>query len=198
VTSTPQRSIAGSAAAPTSLTVDIPGWAWDSAGKVFATVDERMQLVLDLAVGNIAEGGGPFGAAVFAADGTFIAPGINRVVLASVPIAHAEIVAIGLAAQALGSWDVASLGSFELVSSTEPCAMCLGAVPWSGVERLVCGARDSDAREVGFDEGHKPGDWVTALEAAGIAVTQDVLRTQAVELLQGYASNGGAIYNGRS
>jgi tRNA(Arg) A34 adenosine deaminase TadA len=181
-----------------SLTIDIPAWAWAPAGSVFPTVDERMEVVIDLASRNISEGGGPFGAAVFAEDGTFIAPGINRVVLASVPIAHAEIVAIGLAAQALGSWDVATHGSFELVTSTEPCAMCLGAVPWAGVDRLVCGARDSDARTVGFDEGHKPTDWVSALRAAGIDVELDVLRDRAVELLQGYASGGGAIYNGRS
>lgn len=181
-----------------SLTIDIPAWAWASAGSVFPTVEDRMEVVIDLASQNINEGGGPFGAAVFAKDGTFIAPGINRVVLAAVPIAHAEIVAIALAGQAVGSWDVASKGSFELVTSTEPCAMCLGAVPWAGVDRLVCGARDSDARQVGFDEGHKPPDWVSALKAAGIDVAQDVLRGQAIELLQGYASSGGAIYNGRS
>jgi len=198
VTSNSDSAIEGSASKPTALTVDIPAWAWDPAGKLFTTVEERMQLVIDLATRNIAEGGGPFGAAVFAADGTFVAPGINRVVLASVPVAHAEIVAIGLAAQRLGSWDVASFGSFELVSSTEPCAMCLGAVPWAGVDRLVCGARDSDARDVGFDEGNKPNDWINALKAGGIDVTRDVLRDQALQLLQGYASDGGAIYNGRS
>ena len=198
MTSTSDSSTPGPAAATPSLTVDIPAWAWEPAGSIFSTVEDRMQLVIDLAIRNIAEGGGPFGAAVFAADGTFIAPGVNRVVSASVPIAHAEILAIGLAAQTLGTWDVASLGSFELVSSTEPCAMCLGAVPWAGVDRLVCGARDSDARQVGFDEGHKPSDWVAALRTAGIEVTLDMLRDQAVELLQGYASGGGAIYNGRS
>lgn len=181
-----------------SLTIDIPAWAWAPSGSVFPTVEDRMEVVIDLARQNVNEGGGPFGAAVFAKDGTFIAPGINRVVLAAVPIAHAEIVAIALAGQAVGSWDVASHGSFELVTSTEPCAMCLGAVPWAGVDRLVCGARDSDARQVGFDEGHKPTDWVSALKAAGIEVAQDVLRDQAIGLLQGYASGGGAIYNGRS
>lgn len=181
-----------------SLNIDIPAWAWESAGSIFETVEDRMRVVIELGRRNIAEGGGPFGAAVFAADGTFIAPGINRVVLAAVPIAHAEIVAIGLAAQALGSWDVAALGSFELVSTTEPCAMCLGAVPWAGVDHLVCGARDSDARAVGFDEGDKPSDWVSNLALIGINVTQDVLRQEAVDLLQGYASDGGAIYNGRS
>ncbi len=157
-----------------------------------------MRVVIGLGRRNIAEGGGPFAAAVFAADGTFIAPGINRVVLASAPIAHAEIVAIGLAAQALGSWDVAASGSFELVTSTEPCAMCLGAVPWAGVDHLVCGARDSDASAVGFNEGHKPPDWVSNLASLGIKVTQDVLREEAARLLQGYASDGGSIYNGRS
>lgn len=181
-----------------SLTIDVPAWAWDRRGEVFDSLDERMSVAIELAERNVAEGGGPFGAAVFSADGAFIAPGVNRVVPASVPIAHAEIVAIGLAAQTLGSWDIASLGTFELVSSTEPCAMCLGAVPWSGVSHLACGARDSDARSVGFDEGHKPAQWVAQLEGSGIEVSRDVLRDRAVAVLQSYASQGGAIYNGRS
>lgn len=181
-----------------ALTIDLPDWVWQHQGKVFDSLDDRMQLVIELAQRNVDEGGGPFGAAIFATDGTFVAPGLNRVVATAVPVAHAEIVAIGLAGQTLGSWDVASLGSFELVSSTEPCAMCLGAVPWSGVEHLACGARDADARDVGFDEGNKPPSWVSDLEAAGIRVTQDVRRGDAVALLRGYAEGGGAIYNGRS
>ncbi len=157
-----------------------------------------MAVVVELAERNVAEGGGPFGAAVFTTDGQFVAPGVNRVVPSSIPVAHAEIVAIGLAGQTLGTWDIATLGRFELFSSTEPCAMCLGAVPWSGVQHLVCGARDSDARRVGFDEGNKPPDWVGDLGRAGIEVTQDVLRDRAVAVLKSYASGGGAIYNGGS
>lgn len=178
--------------------VDVPDWAWERSGDVFVTLDERMAHVITLAERNVAEGGGPFGAAIFTADGVFVAPGINRVVLSSVPIAHAEIVAIGLAAQTVGSWDIGALGDYELVSSTEPCAMCLGAVPWSGVVHLACGARDEDARAVGFDEGHKPDGWVELLASSGIAVTRDVLREQAAAVLRGYATAGGAIYNGRS
>lgn len=157
-----------------------------------------MAIVIELAEQNVAEGGGPFGAAVFTAEGMFVAPGINRVVPSAIPIAHAEIVAIGLAGQVIGTWDIATRGRFELVTSTEPCAMCLGAVPWSGVEHLACGARDSDARAVGFDEGHKPSDWVRELEGMGIRVSRDVLRERASAVLQSYASAGGAIYNGRS
>ena len=180
------------------LIIDVPPWAWERTGQVVDSLDGRMDIAIELAEANVAEGGGPFGAAIFGDDGTFIAPGVNRVVPSSVPIAHAEIVAIGLAAQFLGTWNISSLGTFELVSSTEPCAMCLGAVPWSGVAHLACGARDSDARAVGFDEGHKPEDWVEHLESVGIMVTRDVQRERAAAVLHGYASKGGAIYNGGS
>lgn len=75
--------------------------------------------------------------------------------------------------------------------------MCLGAIPWSGVSRLVCGARDEDARRIGFDEGDKPSDWIGRLRKRGIEVVRDVSRTEAVSVLEEYARNGGIIYNGR-
>jgi tRNA(Arg) A34 adenosine deaminase TadA len=111
---------------------------------------------------------------------------------------HAEMVAIALAQKALGRYDLGDGGKFncELVTSTEPCAMCFGAVPWSGVTRLVCAARDEDARAIGFDEGAKLPDWQLALEQRGITVTRDLLRADAVSILQEYASKGGLIYNG--
>lgn len=183
---------------PSALTIEVPEWAWNHQGEVFESTEEKMAVAVELAERNVAEGGGPFGAAVFTRDGRFIAPGVNRVVPSSIAVAHAEIVAIGLAGQVLRTWDIASIDRFELVSSTEPCAMCLGAVPWSGVEHLVCGARDSDARSVGFDEGNKPPGWVDDLVDAGIRVTRDVLRDRAVGVLKSYASGGGAIYNGGS
>ena len=85
----------------------------------------------------------------------------------------------------------------ELVSSTEPCTMCLGAVVWSGVRRLVCGSRDADARDIGFDEGPKPSDWTVALETRGIAVLRDVSRRDAVAVLKHYVDRGGLVYNAR-
>ncbi len=183
---------------PTSITIDLPEWVWQRVGDrpVLATVDERMALVIDLAAGNVADGGGPFAAAVFDEAGRLIAPGVNRVIPSSAPIAHAEIVAIAMAGQTLRTWDLASAGAYELVTSTEPSAMCLGAIPWSGVRRLVCGARDEDARAVGFDEGHKPHDWVAHLEAAGIEVRRDVRRREAAAVLRSYVDHGGSIYNG--
>jgi tRNA(Arg) A34 adenosine deaminase TadA len=167
-------------------------------GAAYATVEERMSLVIELARTNVArQTGGPFGAAVFDVDtGKLIAPGVNLVVSTHAALAHAEMLAIALAGQALESFDL-GVRATELVSSTEPCAMCLGAIPWSGVARLVCGARDEDARRIGFDEGDKPADWIGLLGRRGIEVVQDVFRSEATAVLEGYARAGGPIYNGR-
>lgn len=186
--------------AANSISIEIPSWVWDrvaSAG-ILPTSSEQMQWVLDLARANIADGGGPFAAAIFDFEGRLVAPGVNRVVASATPIAHAEVVAIAMAGQLLKTWDLASHGPLQLVTTTEPCAMCLGAVPWSGVKRLVCGARDEDARAVGFDEGHKPSAWVQNLESAGIEVVQDVERVAAAKVMSDYATRGGDIYNGAS
>ncbi len=183
---------------PSEIRLALPTWAWQVEGgdRVLDSVEDRMELVARLVEANIADGGGPFAAAVFDDEGRLVAPGINRVVPDSAPIAHAEIVAIAAAGQRLGTWDLRSRGAFQLVTSTEPCAMCLGAVPWSGVASLVIGARDADARAVGFDEGHKPDEWVDGLEQRGIEVVRDVGRDRVAELLRSYAADGGPIYNG--
>ena len=123
---------------------------------------------------------------------------MNLVEPANCSIAHAEMVAIALAQQTIGSYDLSQRGAIcELVTSTEPCAMCLGAIPWSGLRRVVCGARGEDACAIGFDEGTKPADWVGALNSRGIEVTRDVLRNEAQAILNHYATHGGLIYNSR-
>jgi hypothetical protein len=63
------------------------------------------------------------------------------------------------------------------------------------VRRLVCGARDEDARAIGFDEGPKLVDRVTSLNDRGIAVLRDVLRDEAITVLQEYIASGGILYN---
>lgn len=164
-----------------------------------ATDAERMGLVLDLTRAHVDAGtGGPFGAAIIGvASGEILSVGVNLVVASHCSMAHAEMVAIASAQQTLGSYDLGKAvpGGCILYSSAEPCAMCMGAVPWSGIERLVCAARDEDARAIGFDEGHKPRDWIEDYARRGIQVTRDVLREDAVELLRRYAAKGGEIYS---
>jgi tRNA(Arg) A34 adenosine deaminase TadA len=187
-----------------AFTMTLPLWVGAFLGeeeRICRSMDERMRLAVSLSRLNVAHGtGGPFGAAVFEAEsGRLIAPGVNLVVSGRCSILHAEIVALMLAQQTLGIFDLGAPGipTCELVTSTEPCAMCLGAVPWSGVRRLVCGARGEDAEAIGFDEGVKPDGWVGKLERRGIEVVRDCCRDEAVAVLREYAGTGGPIYNAR-
>ena len=143
------------------IAVELPGWIDDyvaDRGRRFDTREERMDFTIGLAARNVEHGtGGPFGAAVFEAEtGELVAPGVNLVVPASVAVAHAEIIAIALAGRVRGTFDLGAEGPTELYASTEPCAMCFGSVPWSGVSTLLCAARDEDARAVGFDDRRNP------------------------------------------
>ena len=183
------------------ISLRLPDWVerflLDSPG-VFPGTEEKMRFVLELSRRNVRHGtGGPFGAAVFDRDGRLIAPGINLVVLSNCSLLHAEMVALAGAQKKLGRYDIGDGGRlhFDLFATTEPCAMCFGAIPWSGVSRLVCGARDEDARAIGFDEGPKLADWMAALNDRGITVIRDVLRDEAAAVLQDYISAGGIIYN---
>jgi len=186
------------------LIVRRPVWVGEileKRGRCLTSVEERMRLVIELSRLNTEhKTGGPFGAGVFEQDnGKLVAVGVNLVADSKCSAAHAEIVAIGLAQQTIGNYDLGAEGlpAYELVTSTEPCAMCLGAIPWSGVRRVVCGARGEDAVEIGFDEGEKPADWVGGFERRGIKVVRDVLREEARAVLLKYRQDGGIIYNAR-
>lgn len=186
------------------ITLEFPGWLEDSLQQIphpFPTPEDRMQWVMKIARRNITEGtGGPFAAGIFRLDTyQLVAPGINVVQTTNCSIFHAEIMAILVAQHILQSHNLGEkrFPPYELVTSCEPCTMCLGAVIWSGLGHVVCGARGTDAEAIGFDEGPKPSDWITALETRGISVKIDIGRTQSIDVLHDYVRQGGKIYNGR-
>ena len=82
----------------------------------------------------------------------------------------------------------------DLVSSCEPCAMCLGAAYWSGAARLVTGATKADAEAIGYDEGPVFPESYASLERKGIAVVREVMREEARTVLAEYQAAGGVIY----
>jgi len=185
-----------------SVVITLPAWVEhfvESHGFDFADLDQRMAFVSMLALRNVEAGtGGPFGAAVFSIrEPRLIAPGVNLVMTANLSSAHAEVVALSVAQQVLKTFDLnsADADGFELVTSCEPCAMCLGAIPWSGVRRVVCGATEADAAEVGFHEGIKPQPWTEALTGRGISVQTQVNQAAAVTAFTRYREMGGKIYN---
>jgi tRNA(Arg) A34 adenosine deaminase TadA len=132
-------------------------------------------------------------------SGRLVAAGVNLVVYEGCSIRHAEMIALMLAQKSVGTFDLGAVGipGCELVTSAEPCAMCLGAIPWSGVRRLVSGARGEDVEAIGFDEGSKPDGWGGELERRGIEVIRDCCRDEAVAVLREYAGKGGPLYNSR-
>ncbi len=183
------------------LLIQLPEWVDDvvrTSPETFPDNVARMDFVIALARQNIEhKTGGPFGAAVFDHFGRLIAPGVNIVIPSNCSLLHAEMTAIALAQKALGRFDLSNQGQedIHLVTSVAPCAMCFGAIPWSGVSHVVCGARGEDAESIGFDEGPKPDDWITPLNQRGITVIQDVRRDAALQILRDYAKNGGIIYS---
>ena len=188
--------------APTSVSISLPSWVADSVPweRSFTTDEDKMSLAIALARENVAfRTGGPFGAAIFAVDtGRLVAVGVNSVVRLNNATLHAEMVAYMLAQHRVGSFtlDAEGMPPHELVTSCEPCAMCLGATLWSGVRRVVIGARREDALAIGFDEGPVFDASHDYLRARGVEIATDVLRDEAREVLELYRAQAGSIYNG--
>src|SRR5687767_12683311 len=181
-----------------ALSIALPDWVQDfPIAERYSDDESRMQVAISLARKNVLHGGGPFGAAIFdTATGQLLSVGVNMVVSHNNSVLHAEVVAVMFAQARTGSYSLRADGApRDLVTSCEPCAMCVGAVLWSGVPRLVCGATRADALATGFDEGPVFPESYEYLEQRGVSVTRGVLRAEAAEVLQLYASSDGILYN---
>jgi tRNA(Arg) A34 adenosine deaminase TadA len=110
---------------------------------------DMMRRAIALALENVRSArGGPF-AALVAKDGKVIAEGANSVAATNDPTAHAEIVAIRAACEALGNFQ---LTGCELYTTCEPCPMCLGAIYWARPARVFFAGVAADAANAGFDD----------------------------------------------
>jgi len=186
----------------TNVQVDYPAWVadlvvWDAP---YRTDEERMRLAIALSRENVEhDTGGPFGAAIFERDsGRLVSVGMNSVVRLHNCTLHGEMVAFMMAQRRLGSFTLNAphLPAHELVTSCEPCAMCLGATLWSGVRRVVFGATRDDAAKLEFDEGPVFPESYRYLEERGIEIVRGLLRDEAAAVLERYRARNGAIYNG--
>jgi tRNA(Arg) A34 adenosine deaminase TadA len=107
-----------------------------------------LRRAIALAVESAGRDGGPFGAVVARGE-ELVSAGTNRVTASGDPTAHAEIVAIRRAAEALSTHD---LSGCTLYSSTEPCPMCLAAAWWARIDGIVFAADREAAARAGFDD----------------------------------------------
>ena len=122
---------------------------------------------VELAVDNVAAGGGPFGAMVVRGIET-LSTGVNRVTRDNDPTAHAEVVAIRGACRSIGDF---SLEGCVLFTSCEPCPLCLSSALWARVDRVVYAADRDDAARGGFDDrefyelfGKEREEWPTKID----------------------------------
>ncbi|HEV2351211.1 MAG TPA: nucleoside deaminase [Terriglobia bacterium] len=107
-----------------------------------------MRVAIEKAREGIAAGQSPFGAVIVNGEHV-LAAAHNTVWRDSDPTAHAEINAIRHAAIAVSGIDLETCSIF---STCEPCPMCLAAIHWSKIRRVVFGASISDAAAAGFSE----------------------------------------------
>lgn len=183
------------------ISVEYPAWIGDVVrfDTPLESREDRMRLAIRLARENVARGtGGPFGALVLERDtGRIVSVGTNSVLRYNNSALHGEVVAIMMAQQRLASYTLhaETLPVHELVTSCEPCAMCLGAIHWSGVRRIVCGATREDATSTNFDEGPVFPESYRYLEQRGIEIVRGVLRDEANAVLREYRERGGIAYN---
>ena len=184
-----------------TVLVTLPDWVRETVtpGTRYDSGDDRMRLAIELARQNVLRGtGGPFGAAIFErSTGALLSVGVNSVVRLNNSTLHAEMLAIVMAQHQIGWYTLAGSppASYELFSSCDPCAMCLGAVLWSGLRRMVTGADRDDATALSFEEGPVFPQSYTYLEERGVTITRGVLRQEAAAVLELYRRQGGQIYN---
>src|SRR5262249_53094942 len=147
---------------------------------------EFMQLAIRKAQEGIAAGQSPFGS-VIVRDGAVVAATHNTVWLTTDPTAHAEVNCIRAAAAALGT---IFLHGCTLYSTTEPCPMCLSAIHWAKIDRVVYGATIADAAAAGFCELYVDAKVLAAMGKSPLRVESGLLREECADLFAQWQKAG--------
>jgi tRNA(Arg) A34 adenosine deaminase TadA len=119
---------------------------------VSAADEHHLRHAIALAARARANGNHPFGSIVVAADGRVV-EGLNTVVTETDPTGHAETNVVRLAAR---EFTADELHASTLYTSTEPCAMCAGAIHWAGIPRVVYALGEDDLRAMVPAQGGEP------------------------------------------
>ncbi len=187
------------------ILLTLPDWAIEEhkhQPDAIPSLEERMAAVIRFSRLNFEHNtGGPFAAGVFERDsGKLIVIGVNRVVASNCSSAHAEVMALSLAQKILGTFDLGGLGmpEYQLVVNWRPCAMCYGAVLWSGIRSLAIAGSGAELETItGFDEGPIHPEWDVELKKRGVDLIEGVHNAQAIDVFKDFAASGALVYNGR-
>jgi tRNA(Arg) A34 adenosine deaminase TadA len=124
--------------------------------------DQHLRRAIELAARARANGNHPFGSILVDPEGTVVLEAENTVVTSHDYTAHAEL---NLVREAGSTFDPAVLRGCTLYTSTEPCAMCAGAIFWSGIGRVVFALSSATLGTIVSDE---TGDWTLAMSCRDV------------------------------
>jgi tRNA(Arg) A34 adenosine deaminase TadA len=150
------------------------------------TDQDFMRLAIRTAQEGIAAGQSPFGSVIVRA-GEVVAATHNVVWRDCDPTAHAEVTCIRAAARVLKT---IALHGCTLYSTTEPCPMCLSAIHWAKIERLVYGATIADAAAAGFYELHVDAKLLAEMGKSPLRVEGGLLRAECADLFAQWQKAG--------
>ena len=155
---------------------------------------EKIILQLQTEMKNyIAQGSGPFLAAVIDDKGNIISKTANSVVSEGCSNNHAEMNAIKMAQKNLGTYDLSKY-NLSLYVTSEPCMMCIGGIMWSGIKAVYYGVPSKRVEEItGFDEGFKP-NWFEEFKTRGITVYGNIEVEKGEKVLYDYVNTGKTVY----
>ena len=144
--------------------------------------DEYIGQAIALAWAAREKGNHPFGA-LLVVDGQVVATAENTVAVDGDVTGHAELNLIREATRSLGA-DVVARAT--LYTSTEPCAMCAGAVHWAGIRRVVYGCPAETVAEMADESFVVPCRLLFGYAREGIEVKGPVLEREAVAVHEGF------------
>jgi len=147
---------------------------------------ELMSLAIAKAREGIAAGQSPFGA-IIVRGSEVVAATHNTVWRDTDPTAHAEVNCIRSAARAL---ELIDLSGCEMYSTCEPCPMCLAAIHWAKIDRVVYGATIADAAAAGFCELHVSAQVLAELGKSLLKVESGLLRADCAQLFELWKKTG--------
>jgi len=147
--------------------------------------EKFMRMAIKLSEQNVKRAvGGPFGA-VIVKDGEVVAASANKVIQQNDPTAHAEVSAIRLACQQLGTYN---LEGCVIYTSCEPCPMCLGAIYWAHIDTIYYGNTKVDAADIGFDDHFIYKELELPMHQRKLQTTQ-LLRNEALSVFKLWADS---------
>lgn len=138
-------------------------------------------------------GSGPFVAAIYNDKGELIVKAANSVINERCSNNHAEMNAIKIAEEKLGTYDLAPF-NLKLYITAEPCIMCIGGIMWSGIKEVYYGVPTKTVEGItGFDEGFKP-NWFKEFKKRGIIVYGNIEPELGEQELNKYIKYGNEVY----